>query len=775
MGPSDATEPAIASLGISPREAEVLWAVTDRLRNREIAERLVVSVRTVESHVAALLRKLGANDRSALVERGLELRRARRRSRLPAPFTSFVGRSREVVDLVDLLRSERLVTLIGTGGAGKSRLALDVVASADLSRPETVLFADLSRVSGGDVVAALAEAFGVVPEPEQPVRAGLLDAVGDVAALLVVDNCEHVLDAVAPVVRDLLLSASGLRVLATSRAPLGISGEVTFPVDPLALPARSWAPDELVRADAVRLFLDRARAARPGFEPDHGELIAVAEICRRLDGLPLAIELVAPRVRAFSPQQIAEMVHGHLAAVTTADAAAPARHRTLSSTIRWSYDLLDARERVLFARLAVFAGTFDYDAVLEICASGDLSTSEVARSFPRLLDRSMVSAVRIGGPDARYRLLETLRDFARARLADCADRGETGRRYVGHYLALAERAAPKLRGAEHDAWLARLEADGGNLTASITRSISADDAETVARFVRALALFWEDRGPRREAIEWMRWLAERDGAADGQAAHRPADPVVAEALAASGQLLGSWDLDLALSCASGGVEASRGLEPWYRARALEALGWVRAYRDGAAAMPVLEQALALFEEAGDTWHCARVTQAMCLAAEGTATALERGRQSVDLFERTGDGIRMANALYFMARRAIDAGTNLEDAGRWLTRSLALAQARGARHDEAHARLQLARVARAGGDDCTARTLLEHALPAFRSIGDARCVGRSLFEQAALALRARQPDACVALLDECVRASERVADHITLSRARALRAEVQRGP
>lgn len=202
-------------------------------------------------------------------------------------------------------------------------------------------------------------------------------------------------------VRDLLLSAPGLRVLATSRAPLGISGEVTFPVDPLALPARSWPPDELVRADAVRLFLDRARAARPGFTPDHGELIAIAEICRRLDGLPLAIELVAPRVRAFSPQQIAEMMHGRLTAVTTADAAAPARHRTLSSTIRWSYDLLDARERVLFARLAVFAGTFDYDAVLEICASGGLGTSEVARSFPRLLDRSMVSAVRIGGPDAR--------------------------------------------------------------------------------------------------------------------------------------------------------------------------------------------------------------------------------------------------------------------------------------------------------------------------------------------------------------------------------------
>jgi predicted ATPase len=436
----------------------------------------------------------------------------------------------------------------------------------------------------------------------------LLDAVRDIAALLVVDNCEHVLDAAAPLVRDLLLSAAGLRVLATSRAPLGIAGEVTYAVEPLAVPQHACPPDELAHADAVRLFLDRARAARPDFAPGPDEIVAIAEICRRLDGLPLAIELVAPRVRAFSPQRLAEMVRGHLAAVTSPDPAAPARQRTLDATIGWSYELLDAGAQVLFARLAVFAGTFDYDAVLEICAHGDLDDHDAARSFPRLLDRSMISAVRVGGADTRYRLLETLRDFAGARWDERPDHEETAHRHGRHYLALAERAAPRLRGVEHDAWLARLEADGENLNAGITRAIAAGDAHTVARFVCALALFWEDCRPRREAIGWTRWLA-RHLAADVRDDDRPGDWVVAEALASSGQLLGSWDLDAALSCARGGVAASRGLGPWDRARALEALGWVRAYRDGAAAMPVLEQAYALFDEVGDTWHCARVTQA----------------------------------------------------------------------------------------------------------------------------------------------------------------------
>jgi tetratricopeptide (TPR) repeat protein len=265
----------------------------------------------------------------------------------------------------------------------------------------------------------------------------------------------------------------------------------------------------------------------------------------------------------------------------------------------------------------------------------------------------------------------------------------------------------------------------------------------------------------------MRWLAARETSADGNGEGRRTDPVIVQALADSGQLLGSWDLDAALSCARRGVKVSRGLDAWSRARALEALGWVLAYRDGAAAMPILEQALALFDDIGDTWHRARVTQALCLATADVETALERGRRSVELFERTGDGIRMANALYFMARRAIDAGTRLQDAGRWLARSLALAQARGAGHDEAHARLQLARVARAEGDDHTARTLLDLALPAFRSVGDVRCVGRSLLEHAGLALEAQRLDDCASLLDECIRASQRIDDRVTLTRAREM--------
>ena len=296
----------LARAGVTEREAEVLWAVAERLRNREIAARLHLSVRTVESHIAALLRKLAAADRAALAETALELRRtARTETALPAPLTNLIGRESETAELIALLEAHRLVTLTGPAGVGKTRLALRVATVQADGFAGGIWLADLAPVQPAMVGDALARALGVVPEPGWSLRDILREAAGGMAVMLLVDNCEHVAAEVAAIVAD-LLGAGQLRVLATSREPLGVPGEVTYPVQTLHVPtAHADAnADGIGNYDAVRLFVDRATTASPDFTLTDAIAPAVAALCQRLDGLPLAIELAAsgcaPSVRLSS-------------------------------------------------------------------------------------------------------------------------------------------------------------------------------------------------------------------------------------------------------------------------------------------------------------------------------------------------------------------------------------------------------------------------------------------------------------------------------------------
>jgi len=297
----------LARAGVTEREAEVLLAVAERLRNREIADRLHVSVRTVESHVSALRRKLGVTGRAGLAKLGADLRRSARpgSATLSAPLTSLVGRDRETSELVALLASNRLVTLTGPGGVGKTRLAMSVAARAD-AYPDGARLADLAPVERDLVGDTLARALGVIPRPGFSIPDVLREAAGGMQCLLLVDNCEHVIAEAAELVAGLLTASAELRVLATSREPLGVPGEVSYQVQSLPVPAPDAAPGAAAAADydAVRLFVERAAAAAPGFALTDAVAPAVAALCQRLDGLPLAIELAASRVRSFGPAEL---------------------------------------------------------------------------------------------------------------------------------------------------------------------------------------------------------------------------------------------------------------------------------------------------------------------------------------------------------------------------------------------------------------------------------------------------------------------------------------
>jgi len=487
----------LAGAGVTARETEVLLAVAARLRNREIAARLHVSVRTVESHVAALRRKLGVNSRSGLAELGIELHRtARPHTPAAAHLTSLVGREREADEIAALLNGHPLVTLTGPVGVGKTRLALSVAAARADTFPDGVRLADLAAVDHDLVGDTLTRALGVTPPPGPPVAELLREAAGDLQCLLLVDNCEHVIVEAAELLAELLTSGGLLRVLATSREPLGVPGEISYPVPTLPVPAPGSAPPDAATAatyDAVRLFVERAAAASPGFTLTDADAPAVTTLCQRLDGLPLVIELAASKVRSFAPAELVAHLDERFELLSGGPRTVAPRHRTLRNAIDWSYRLLDGTERALLDRLGVFPGEFDYSAIQAV-AEG----TPVMALLPRLVDKSLVS--RTG---CRYRLLETIRAYASQRLAASGTESVVKRRHAAHYLGVAEQAAGHLRGRDQRAWLDRLTVERPNLRAAWAHDIAVGDIESAWRWISALERFWDITGQRQEAYEWI--------------------------------------------------------------------------------------------------------------------------------------------------------------------------------------------------------------------------------------------------------------------------------
>lgn len=422
---------------------------------------------------------------------------------LPVFLTSFVGRRGELTELSALLGTHRLLTVAGAGGCGKTRLACEVLATVRDRSADGVRWAGLESVTDparlGDVVAA---ATGVLVDPITGPRRALIRGLRGRALVLCLDNAEHVLDACARLVGELLAACPGLTVLVTSREPLGVPGEAVWRMPPM--------PD----AEAMDLFADRARAVHPAYAPDAPNDAAVQTVCRRLDGVPLAIELAAAWVGMLTPAQISRALDDRFRLLVRGPRGVVPRQQSLAASVEWSHDLLDDDARVLLRRLARFSGGFTLEAAEAVCPAEPLGEADVRGALRRLVDASMCQVdVRAGV--SRYRLLETIREYAATRLAVAGELDAVRDRHLGHFLRLAESAAERLDHDDQDAVLAALEAEHDNLRAALEWGLSRPDADRGCRLAAALTSFWFLHGHSHEGIQVLRRAAARPGTEAG--------------------------------------------------------------------------------------------------------------------------------------------------------------------------------------------------------------------------------------------------------------------
>jgi predicted ATPase/DNA-binding CsgD family transcriptional regulator len=740
-GSDDRLPERLSRAGLTEREAEVLWAVSERLRNREIASRFHLSIRTVETHVAALLRKLEVPDRTALAAIGTSLQRAAgSTTAFPVPLTTLVGRELETATVIDAIASHRLVTLIGPGGVGKTRLAVHVAAQRAQQFPDSARLADLAPVGPELVTDTLARTLGVVPQPGWALHDVLRDAAGGLDCLLVIDNCEHVISDVAGIVADLLVAGARLRVLATSREPLGVVGEMTYQVPPLTLPDPDH--DDAAtgpRSDAVQMFVERAAAGSTGFDLTDDNAGAVAALCRRLDGLPLAIELAAARARSFGPAELLRHLDQRFDLLAAGARNAAPRHRTLRAAIDWSYQLLDDDERALFDAFGVFPAEFDFDAAQAVWSSDRRTT--VLTLLPKLVDKSLVTT---SGRGDRYRLLESLRAFAAEQLERSeATAAVTRQRHAQHYLGLAERAAMRLRGPDQRSTLDQLIAEQPNLRAGLGYSLAARDIDACWRWIAALQRFWDTTGQRPEAWTWIeRVLALGEPTASA---------ATVAGLAAASTTRQASDARASYELARQAERLAVDLDDLARARAGRAVAmgsiWVRPD----LTLPALQDALARLGD-DQPWERALTMQNLAQATADPAESQEWGRASVALFRTVGDLMYAANTLFIMAQRAIYAGVADSEVDTWLAESRSLAEASGSNEDIVHAQVGFGQLSWLRGDHAEAPTIMRDCLPTLRRLGDQRCTGRALYVLGARAYEEGQAARAQELLSGSIQAT-----------------------
>jgi predicted ATPase/class 3 adenylate cyclase len=414
---------------------------------------------------------------------------------LPQQVTTFVGRKREQSEVKAALKKARLLTLSGIGGLGKTRLSLQIAADVVSDYPDGVWFVEFAPIADERLVPqAVATVLGVKEETGRPVAEALIKHVRDRNLLLVLDNCEHLVHACAELTKQLLQAGAGVKILASSREHFNIAGETVYTVPPLSVPERDGriSAEMIVQCEAVHLFIERAMAVQPAFKLTEQNAPAVVEICQRLDGIPLALELAAARVRALSVEQIAERVNDRFRLLTTGDRTALPRQQTLRALIDWSFDLLAEKERVVFRRLGVFAGGWTLEATEAVVSDGEVQQSEVLDLLAELVDKSLVMMEAAGG---RYRLLETVRQYAQERLTVAGEGKAVRKRHFDFYLAFAEKAGAGLAGPEQPAFLKQLDVDRENVLAAHAFCIHAEGAaDSGYRLVHAIRLYWFTRG-----------------------------------------------------------------------------------------------------------------------------------------------------------------------------------------------------------------------------------------------------------------------------------------
>jgi len=417
---------------------------------------------------------------------------------LPAETTAFIGRADDLARLDDLVAKHRLVTLLGPGGTGKTRLALQA-ATRHLERfADGVWLVELAHVGSPDrVIAAFADVWGLRSGEGSTLEEVLTRYLGLRHLLLVVDNCEHVREATATLVGELLRAAPKLTILATSRESLGVPGEAEVRVPALALPPDAADVASATASDAVRLFLDRVRTSQPGFDPTNDDLAAIVHVCRRLDGMPLGLELAAARLRSLSARELADRLDTSFR-VLGGSKTAPDRQRTLQATLDWSHDLLGPDEQVLFRRLSIFAGGFDVAAAEAVCAADPVEDWQILDLLDSLVDKSLVLAV--PGPRARFRLLEPVRQYAAEKLREAGEHEAVASAHARHFAAFIAEAAPHTRGPEQMAWERRIDLDYANVRAAFDSMLEAGDLDRYLEMGFDLFIYWMHLGLHMEGV-----------------------------------------------------------------------------------------------------------------------------------------------------------------------------------------------------------------------------------------------------------------------------------
>jgi predicted ATPase/class 3 adenylate cyclase len=582
---------------------------------------------------------------------------------LPVQPTSFIGRDREVTEVCGLLvsRRQRLVTLTGVGGTGKTRVALQCAAEVLDSGGEGVWLVELASLSDPDLVAySVASVLGVRDEGGRSPLELVVDAVADRDLLVVLDNCEHVVDSVAKLVEVLLRSCPRVHLLTTSREPLGVDGEHIYRLLPMAVPAPDAVDvNTLAGCEAVRLFVERGSAQRPGFGLDEANAQAVAQVCTRLDGIPLALELAAARLGSLSPAEIAARLDRRFGLLTRRGRTGLGRQQTLRAMIDWSYDLLNPHEQVVFERLAVFAGGWTLDAAEQVVAGGDIEDWEVLDHLSALVDKSLVQADQ-GDNRTRYRLLETVRHYAAERLG-ARGPDEVERVRLAHrdfYMALAEKAAPALHGPDQLSWLDRLEADHDNLRAALAVSLANADPLPGLRIAAAMDWFWTNRGYLGEGGAALDAVLDRSDGFEPSVPHARVLAAAAQALRRTGDYRRS----------EARAEEARRLakrlgDDAVQADALATIGWIALMRGNLEeGLAHAEEAVALATAVGDRRILAyALISRQCIRAElgDIDGARADSDEAISVLRDTGDYSQLARALHNRASDEVTAGRMAE--------------------------------------------------------------------------------------------------------------------
>ncbi|MCC6612418.1 MAG: tetratricopeptide repeat protein [Anaerolineae bacterium] len=708
---------------LTDREQEILRLLEQGLSDREIADALVLSVGTVKWYNREIYSKLGARNRTEAVNEAYRLHllgaapsvpsEPSANYSLPAQITSFVGRERELAQIAQLLRQSRLITLSGPPGTGKTRLALEAARTVAGAFRDGACFVSLAPLQEPGMVArAIAQALDVKEAGSNPAPVALQNALRDRDLLLVLDNFEHLL-AAAPLVSDLLAAAPDLHVLVTSRETLRLYGETEYPIPPLELPTHGpEASLEAMRAnEAVRLFVQRAQAASPGFRLDESNASAVAMICVHLDGLPLALELAAARVKFYAPPSLLLRLSSRLEALSLGPRDLPARQQTLRATLAWSYDLLDAGEQALFARLGIFAGGWTLDDAAAVC---DLGLG-VADGLESLVNKNLLRQERAAEGEPRFMMLETMREYALEKLAQRGELATIGTAHADHFARMAEIAAPAFYTSDERLWMSRLEAQHDNLRAALRWYLAAGEAETCLRLGGNLARFWRMRGYLSEGREWLEKALELDGAAGATAAR-------ARALQGAGGITYiQSDYRATRTFFEEALPIFQALgDQTNSAHMLIGLGEVDTeIGNYESALPLLEQACGLMRQSGDVLGYATAVTQLGWAAMRIGD-YERARaclnEGLPLFEQLHDRVSASLVYSGLGEIAVRTGEYAE-ATQLLEQSLSVRRAMADRWGAAASLGSLAWVALRQQDFGRARALLSESISLRKSIGE----------------------------------------------------------